>query len=674
MQIIVIQLSCWRQGGERAALARARLHASPAASLMIVGEGPIPEDLLQACTDRSSLHVDAPLYAMNHRRLPDVRRSGDPVQLGWSLAVMAKLRALQEQVRLDWVEIPALGALAYALLQERALSEAFELTRVILRFDGISAVEALRQGRNAELPALMLMDMERMCLEQCDQILIDSGAVAESLLRFLPGNQRPLRMQAALSEPAETLQERHAVSTALACVATEGPALRQCLRAISGYLQETHGDLQEVSVVCEPALLSEAVQVVPVAMRHRFLLASEDCLRVRPMRVVMPDRWSAGSAFARELAALGHVLIADATNPALAADQGWENGQTHLGYEHASGLRDALLQSRQWLPACRARVAPSSEPPVLEVGALGPAKVSVVVPCYNMGRWLPQTLRNIQQFLWNDLEVIVVDDGSTDPVTVELIEKLETSPFAGLRVVRLQFNQGLSAARNAGIAVAQGEFTLCLDADDLVSPEFVSIAVGALQRQPGHDFVVPRCAYFFDDEAAVDVNELRLGQCLPMVGAAFDSGALGNRFSTATSLARTSVLRELGYDESLRSYEDWQLYRRALQQGSRFIVSNDVHFFYRQRPDSMIHDPAMRARHSLLYAEMLAGATLIGQGPAVSPNLLGALAAPPRIDGSSSGLLLGGVVEVLDEMQALRGSRIVGLAYRLSALLRRLRR
>lgn len=110
---------------------------------------------------------------------------------------------------------------------------------------------------------------------------------------------------------------------------------------------------------------------------------------------------------------------------------------------------------------------------------------------------------------------------------MQLIEKLETSPVVGLRVVRLQFNQGLSAARNAGIAVAQGEFTLCLDADDLVSPEFVSIAVGALQRQLGHDFVVPRCAYFFDDEAAADVNELRLGQSLPMVGAAFDSGALG---------------------------------------------------------------------------------------------------------------------------------------------------
>ncbi|MEG9858523.1 MULTISPECIES: glycosyltransferase family 2 protein [Stenotrophomonas maltophilia group] len=674
MHVIVIQLACWRVGGERAALARARLRAMPAASVLIVGEGAPPADLLEECAERRTLCVNSPLHAMQGRRLPDVRRSGDAEQLGWSLAVMAALRALQQDVHLDCVEIPSCGALAYALLQERALSEVFDTTRVMLRFDGIQAIEVLRQGRNVEMAALMLMDMERMCLEQCDQVLVDSQAIAESLQRFLPGSQRPLHLQATLLETAGLVSEQHAVGSALACVATEAPALRQCLRAISGYLQQSNDGLLQVSVVCQPALLSEVLHVVPAALRHRFQEAPADCLRASPMRVVMPDRWSAGSALARELLAHGHSLIVDVANPALAAAQGWEQGRTHLGYTDARGLFEALRASQQWVPTRHLRMGPSPPLPKLDVGTPGPAKVSVVVPCYNMGRWLPQTLCNIQQFSWSDLEVIVVDDGSTDPGTVQLIEELEASPTAGLRVVRLEFNQGLSAARNAGVAAAQGEFTLCLDADDLVSPEFVSIAVRALQRHPAHDFVVPRCAYFFGDESALDVNELRLGQGLPMVGAAFDSGALGNRFSTATSLARTSVLRALGYDESLRSYEDWQLYRRALQQGSRFVVTNDVHFFYRQRPDSMIHDPAMRARHSLLYAEMVGGATLIGQGPVVSPNLLGALAAPPRIDGSSSGLLLGGVVEALDEMQALRRSRIVGLGYRLSALLRWLRR
>ena len=149
----------------------------------------------------------------------------------------------------DCVEIPSCGALAYALLQERALSEVFDTTRVMLRFDGIQAIEVLRQGRNVEMAALMLMDMERMCLEQCDQVLVDSQAIAESLQRFLPGSQRPLHLQATLLETAGLVSEQHAVGSALACVATEAPALRQCLRAISGYLQQSNDGLLRVSVV-----------------------------------------------------------------------------------------------------------------------------------------------------------------------------------------------------------------------------------------------------------------------------------------------------------------------------------------------------------------------------------------------------------------------------------------
>lgn len=365
MHVIVIQLACWRVGGERAALARARLRATPAASVLIVGEGAPPADLLEECAERRTLCVNSPLHAMQGRRLPDVRRSGDAEQLGWSLAVMAALRALQQDVHLDCVEIPSCGALAYALLQERALSEVFDTTRVILRFDGIQAIEVLRQGRNVEMAALMLMDMERMCLEQCDQVLVDSQAIAESLQRFLPGSQRPLHLQATLLESAGLVSEQHAVGSALACVATEAPALRQCLRAISGYLQQSNDGLLQVSVVCQPALLSEVLHVVPAALRHRFQEAPADCLRASPMRVVMPDRWSAGSALARELLAHGHSLIVDVANPALAAAQGWEQGRTHLGYTDARGLFEALRASQQWVPTRHLRMGPSRRCPSL---------------------------------------------------------------------------------------------------------------------------------------------------------------------------------------------------------------------------------------------------------------------------------------------------------------------
>lgn len=673
MQVIVIWLPCWVDGGEPSALARARLAAAPAAMVMIVGSEAVPPDLLQECADRRTIRVDAPLHQMSGRRLADVRCTRDAPQLAWSLAVMSALLECQHTDQLGVIELPSSGALAYATLQERATTVAFEGVQILVRFDGLASIEAVRKGQSAELAALMLMDMERMCLEQCDHLLVDSAAIGDFLREFLPSARKRLSLHMMFAGVAESAPNPQGHVPPLACVVTEGPALRQCLRAMAGYLQQSEDPLSTITMVCEPTLLAEALQVVPLSLRARFVAVPLESLRLEAMRVVLPDRWTAGAAQARELAAQGHVLLVDASNPSLDISQTWRPQRTHLQFSNAAGLLDVLRESEHWRPDQRVRVEPVDVPPAPGRGAHLPALVSVVVPCFNMGRWLPQTLRNIEQILWKYVEVIVVDDGSTEAETVRLIEQLQGDASSSVRVVRLPFNQGLSAARNAGVALAKGEFTMCLDADDLVSPEFLSLAVRALQRFSDHDFVVPRCAYFTGDDVASNVGELKIGQGLPMVGAAFDSGLYANRFSTATCLARTSVLQSLGYDESLRSYEDWQLYRRALQLGSRFIVSNDIHFFYRQRPDSMIHDPAMRARHSRLYAEMVAGSALLGQVPEASVASFGALAAPPRIDGSSSGLLLGSVVEAMDEMHALRRSRIVGVAYRVSAILRRLR-
>lgn len=675
MEVVVIHLESWGRGGEPAALARERLAAAPSAVVMAVGAGPLPRDLPPGHAERRIVHVDAPLYTLAGRRFPDVRRSGDSPQLAWSLAVMQALSGLHADHALQRVELPTLGALAYASLQERATTAEFPDTRWVLRFDGLSAIEAARRGHNVEMRDLMVMDMERMCLEQCDQVIVDSPAVADALQAFLadPLNAPPL--QAASVLPLEPLSGAAPDARAIACVASEAPALRQCLRAMAGYLQTLSAGPPDVCVVCAPGLLDEVLDVVPPSLRKHFVPAGAGVLSGPPMRIVMPDRWSAGAAFARELLAEGHVLIVESANVAFDTGRGWHQGRTLLRFDGgAAGLAEVLRASEAWRPECRIKVAASPEPAPHAAGRPRVAMVTIVVPCYNMGRWLPHTLRSIQRFTWPDMEVIVVDDGSSDPETQRLIEQLQSTPPAGLRVIRLAFNQGLSAARNVGVAAARGEFTLCLDADDLVSPEFVNLAARALQRFPKHDFVVPRCAYFVNDNGATDVAGLKLGQPLPLVGSAFDSGVFGNRFSTATCLARTSVLRALRYDEHLRSYEDWQLYRRALQQGSRFLITNDIHFFYRQRADSMIHDPAMRARHSRLYAEMATGPALAGRPLTASTTVLGTLAAPPRSDGSSSGLLLSGVAEALDEMHALRRSRIVGLAYRLSAMLRRLRR
>src|ERR1035437_4628757 len=95
-----------------------------------------------------------------------------------------------------------------------------------------------------------------------------------------------------------------------------------------------------------------------------------------------------------------------------------------------------------------------------------PCKVSVVIPCFNHGEFLPEAVASVTQIGRDDVELIVVDDGSTDELTGREMDKLVAQ---GIKVVQ-QGNKGLAAARNAGILAAQGEYIFPLDADDRLRP------------------------------------------------------------------------------------------------------------------------------------------------------------------------------------------------------------
>lgn len=103
--------------------------------------------------------------------------------------------------------------------------------------------------------------------------------------------------------------------------------------------------------------------------------------------------------------------------------------------------------------------------------------VSVVVPNYNYARTLALCLRAVQEQTYQPLELILVDDGSTDD-SVAIAERL------GVRVVRTPHNQGVAAARNLGIGHATGEFLVFVDSDVAIAPDAVEVAVSMLEEDP----------------------------------------------------------------------------------------------------------------------------------------------------------------------------------------------
>jgi glycosyltransferase involved in cell wall biosynthesis len=108
------------------------------------------------------------------------------------------------------------------------------------------------------------------------------------------------------------------------------------------------------------------------------------------------------------------------------------------------------------------------------------AKVSVIIPCYNAARYLGETLESVGRQTWPNLEVVVVDDGSTDD-SARIVDSFERlSP-----VVIRQSNRGQTAALNVGLAHATGDFVQYLDADDLIDPDKIAIQVSRLADAPG---------------------------------------------------------------------------------------------------------------------------------------------------------------------------------------------
>lgn len=211
--------------------------------------------------------------------------------------------------------------------------------------------------------------------------------------------------------------------------------------------------------------------------------------------------------------------------------------------------------------------------------------VSVVVPCYNGGRFLPQLFASLDAQTFRDFETVLVDDGSTEPETLAALAALPE----GVRLVR-QENKGLPAARNTGMKAATGEFLLPLDCDDALAPSFLARAVESLRAAP------PDVAFVFAD---MQLSGDRAG-VLPRHFNMFDQLFLNQ--VPYCLLMRRSLWQALGgYDETMREgYEDWEFNIRLARHGGRGLELNEPLFRYFVSDKGMLMSMSAR-RHGRLW-------------------------------------------------------------------------
>jgi glycosyltransferase involved in cell wall biosynthesis len=218
-------------------------------------------------------------------------------------------------------------------------------------------------------------------------------------------------------------------------------------------------------------------------------------------------------------------------------------------------------------------------------------KVSVIVPCYNLGEFVTEAVDSVLAQTLQDFEIIVVNDGSTDAATNEVLSQLQR-PHT--RVLTTE-NRGLPAARNHAAEHAQGQYICALDADDKLHPEFLEKTIAVLDREPDVAFVSTWVQCFgFEDwvwrQDRCDFPKL-LAECVVL---------------TASPVRRSAFEAVGGYEAEAFLYgsEDWDLWIRLVGGGYRGVVLPEVLFYYRQREESMRRvaergDVRLRVRNTL---------------------------------------------------------------------------
>ena len=203
-------------------------------------------------------------------------------------------------------------------------------------------------------------------------------------------------------------------------------------------------------------------------------------------------------------------------------------------------------------------------------------KVTVVVPCFNRADTVEEAIQSVLDQDWKNLEVITVDDQSTD-ATLDVVQSIEDPR---LRVVQNTDGSGVSSARNLGITLAalDAEWIAFQDSDDVWLPGKLSAQMTRLLDRP--DYVASFCGMEVkaDTDPNTPVHKRYPDPAItPLSGDILPSLVLGSYLSTQMLVIRRDVLDRLaGFDEDLQALVDWELMLRVAQEGPVDFVDENL--------------------------------------------------------------------------------------------------
>lgn len=223
--------------------------------------------------------------------------------------------------------------------------------------------------------------------------------------------------------------------------------------------------------------------------------------------------------------------------------------------------------------------------------------LTVVIPVYNGENFLRETLESVLAQSYPAVEIIVVNDGSTDQTL------LVANEFGDRIRVLDRENAGVSASRNAGIAAASTDWVALMDHDDLWEKEHLANIARAIARNPEADVCYSGGRELVPDSVT---GVFRPGEVMPfptreqlprmlMECCAF--------IPSATAVRRSTVLEAGGFDSRYVNLQDWELWLRLFHRGAKFIHTPEPTLLYRIHPASRTHKALQTLQHSVGVVE-----------------------------------------------------------------------
>lgn len=238
--------------------------------------------------------------------------------------------------------------------------------------------------------------------------------------------------------------------------------------------------------------------------------------------------------------------------------------------------------------------------PVPRVVAATPKKptIAVVLPCYNHGRYVADAIDSIRAQTHQVDDIVIVDDGSNDPFTIDILPKVAVN---GVRLIR-QENQGLAAARNTGIRATNTDYFVALDADDRIAPTFVEKLLAPLVKDSTLGYCYSYAQYFGSADGC--------WHCPPYNA----ERLLVENMSVATAVVRRAAFNAAGPDpaffpngdigyqrDMVFGFEDWDFWLALLSAGYQGHLVPEPLFHYRKHAGG-----SMLSRTQARRAEMVA--------------------------------------------------------------------